>query len=226
VPDSTLSRHEFVLARKKSLTGTHREASVAAGVQATKTAEELLSETGGRATPMTVVTPLRRGWATWLRLTWPPSRHNPLIARPLVKLSFIHAAHWTLFTHVPGVDGGDARRLRRPFMLFQTNFDGSWKQYLDAFALIVAWRIQGIWAGAADFPGPRPMEPFKQYAADHEVPAAHYFRGIPDATTTMAGQALALSERHAAFAREARSLDPLSFDTAWRRFLRESQHDL
>lgn len=208
------------------MTAAPRGASVAAGVEVTKTAEELLLETGGRATPMTVVTPLRRGWATWLRLTWPTARGNPLIARPLVKLSFIHAAHWTLFTRVPAVDGGEERRLRHPFMLFQTNFDGSWKQYLDAFALIVAWRIRGIWAGATDFPGPRPMEPFKQYAADHEVPAAHYYRAIPDATTTMVGQALALSERHAAFARAARSLDPVSFEAAWRRFLTESQRDL
>jgi hypothetical protein len=175
---------------------------------------------------MTVITPLRRGWATWLRISWPLSRRNPLITAPLVKLSFIHAAHWTLFTRLPSAETGRMRRLRRPIMVFQTNFDGSWKQYLDAFALIVAWRIRGVWMGAAGFPGPRPMEPFKQYAADHEEPAAHYFRGYPQATTTMVGDALALSERHAAFTRDAAGLEPEAFAVAWRRFIAESQFEL
>ena len=47
----------------------------------------------------------------------------------LRRLSFIHAARWTVVEDLPGHG-----RLAAPMLLFESNFNGDWAQYIDAFA--------------------------------------------------------------------------------------------
>ena len=95
-------------------------------------------------------------------------------------LSFIHYARWVIVKEFP--PGGE--KLHYPYLLFESNFNGSWDQYIDAFSEVVPARMKGIWGTSYGFPGPIPVEPFKDYIRANEYVANHYWNAYPGATTT------------------------------------------
>jgi hypothetical protein len=178
----------------------------------------------GRAQAVVVISPARRWWAWWLRFSWPLADRNPLIKRTLVRLAFIHVAHWALVDKVPAQDRGTGtRRLPHPYLLFQSNFNDDLAAYIDAFALIVPWRMRLMWHGAYGFPGPGVVDRFLTYVLDSATPVQHYYCAYPDGSSRMIGQALELSERHEAFARLAEGVSDAEFNAAWERFVQDSQ---
>ena len=46
-------------------------------------------------------------------------------------LSFIHFARWTVIPRFP--DGGSGEKLGHTYLFFESNFNGLWDQYIDAF---------------------------------------------------------------------------------------------
>ena len=178
--------------------------------------------------PITVVTPVRRLWSWWLRLTWPGSDRSSFIKRPLLRLSFIHVAHWALIDRLPAsARRRRARRLPTPYVLFQSNFDGPAAEYAEAFALEVPWRIRGLWGGAYGFPGPRPPNEFVRYVLEHAVAEPyHYYSRYPTATVRTVRSALRLRRSFERFRRETAELGPEAFAAAWRRFLTDEQRNL
>lgn len=180
-----------------------------------------------RISPITIVSPVRRWWAWWLRLTWPLARGNPLVTRPLLRLGFINFAHWSLFDRVPAAAGRRAeRRLAQPYILFQSNFNGPADLYIDAFSLVVRGRLWLLWRGAYRYPGARPTERFRAFIDAHAVPTAHYWSAYPEASSRMVVSALELRDRIDGFARDAARLPPDEFASAYRRFLAEVQQHL
>src|ERR1700730_8856541 len=55
----------------------------------------------GRAQAFTVLTPVRRGWALWLRFNFFFARHVPYFTAKLRELSFIHYARCSIVTLNP-----------------------------------------------------------------------------------------------------------------------------
>jgi hypothetical protein len=178
--------------------------------------------------PITVLTPVRRIWSWWLRLTWPFADRSCWIKRPLLALSFIHAAHWGLIDRLPAAaPRRRGRRLPAPYVIFQSNFDGPAEEYAEAFAIKVAWRIKGLWNGAYDFPGPRPQAEFVDYVLDHAVKGPyHYYSAYPTGTVRTVRSALELEESFGRFQRDAAGLDADAFAEAWREFLTREQCNL
>jgi hypothetical protein len=177
--------------------------------------------------PITVITPVRRPWSWWLRLTWPGSDRSAFIKRPLLRLSFIHVAHWALIDRLPASARRRTQRLPTPYVVFQSNFDGPAREYAEAFALEVPWRIRGLWAGAYRFPGPHPANDFVRYVLEHAIDEPyHYYCRYPTATVRTVGAALRLRESFERFRRESQDLEPDEFAAAWRRFLTDAQQDL
>ena len=179
-----------------------------------------MANTHGRVTAITVLTPVRRGWTTWLRLSWPVASRLPIVARPLLRLAFIHFAHWAIVDRLGSGDPGrPTQRVRPPRLLFHSNFDGDWDQYIDAFSHVVPGRMTGIWGGAVGFPGPNPAESFKDYIRRNELPAGHYYSAYPEASTRMVSAALSLRPHVRAFDAAASAREPEDFLIAYRRFL-------
>jgi hypothetical protein len=178
--------------------------------------------------PITVLTPVWRIWSWWLRATWPLADRGSWIKRPLLALSFIHAAHWGLMDRLPSADPRRrARPLPWPYVVFQSNFDGPPEEYAEAFAIKVPWRIRGLWAGGYDFPGPRPEATFVRYVLDHAVKGPfHYYSAYPTGTVRTVRSALALAESFERFRRDAADLGPEEFAQAWREFLSQEQRNL
>ena len=145
-------------------------------------------------------------------------RRFPALGRKLRDLSFIHAARWSIVPELPG-----RGRLKSPLLLFESNFNGDWAQYIDAFAYVIPERMAGVWWTSWGWPGARPAGPFKAYIRRNEVPAEHFYAAYPQATVTEIRNALELRARYDAFAAQAATLTPAEFDLAWARFLTDAQ---
>lgn len=178
----------------------------------------------GRARAVVVISPTRRWWALWLRLTWPPADRMSLLKRTLVQLSFIHVAHWSLIDRVPARgSAAGTRRLPHPYIVFQSNFNDDLTAYIDAFALIVPWRMRLMWGGVYGFPGPSVVDRFVAFVLDHATPVQHYYCAYPEGAARTIADALELSGRHERFARDTEGLSDGEFTEAWNRFVDENQ---
>jgi hypothetical protein len=178
--------------------------------------------------PIAVITPVRRVWSWWLRLSWPFADRSGWVKRPLLELRFIHVAHWGLIYQLPAsADRRRGRRLPTPYLVFQSNFDGPPREYAEAFAFKVPGRIRGVWRGAYRFPGPLPSNRFVDYVMRHALDEPfHYYCPYPSGTVRTVRAGFELAESFERFRREAAGLDAEQFAEAWRQFLTREQHNL
>jgi hypothetical protein len=178
----------------------------------------------GKATAITVLTPVRPHGRLLLAMVFCLGRHLTVTLKKLQQLSFIHYARWAVIDRFP--DGGGGERLHRSYLFFESNFNGSWDQYIDAFSEVVPLRMKAIWGTSYGFPGPIPVAPFKAYIRRNEYVANHYWSAYPEATTTeiiAAGRVAGAVER---LGRRSSELDPDEFQTAYRSLLESVQGDL
>lgn len=95
----------------------------------------------------------------------------------LLGIPSIHFAHWSL------IDNG--RRL-----LFVSNFDGSWENYLDDFIDKGSFGLTAIWSNTVGFPrtsflfwdGAKDGARFKAYARDNQRYTNAWYSAYPDLT--------------------------------------------
>ncbi|HEY7073976.1 MAG TPA: hypothetical protein VH418_01340 [Solirubrobacteraceae bacterium] len=178
----------------------------------------------GRATAITVLTPVKPTGRLLLPIVFWVGRHATFTLKKLQMLSFIHFARWIVIKRFP--DGGRGERLHYPYLFFESNFNGLWDQYIDAFSEVVPARMKGIWGTSYGFPGPIPVEPFKNYIRKNEYVANHYWSAYPGATTTEI-----ISAEHVAAAiddlrRRADALTPDQFKAAYEQMLTNVQGNL
>ena len=178
----------------------------------------------GKATAITVITPVKRGGPLLLWLVFWAGRNLKWTLEKLQTLSFIHFARWAVIKRFP--DGGGGERLNHAYLLFESNFNGAWEQYIDAFSEVLARRMKAIWGTSFGFPGPLPVEPFKGYIRRNEFVANHYYSAYPGATTTEIVSATRVADALEELSRTAAGLDPDSFGEAYASFLTKMQRDL
>jgi hypothetical protein len=178
----------------------------------------------GKATAITVITPVKPWGRPLLALVFWAGRHLTFTLRKLQQLSFIHYARWAVIPRFP--DGGEGERLHHAYLLFESNFNGTWDQYIDAFSEVVPTRMKAIWGTSYGFPGPLPVERFKEYIRKNEYVANHYWSAYPGASTTEIVSAGRVAAALEAFRRRAASLPPEAFAAEYARFLTEVQSDL
>jgi hypothetical protein len=178
----------------------------------------------GRATAITVLTPFKPAGRILLPIVFWVGRNVTATLKKLQMLSFIHYARWVVVKQFP--DGSGGEKLNYPYLMFESNFNGSWDQYIDAFSEVVPSRMKGIWGTSYGFPGPIPVEPFKDYIRANEYVANHYYNAYPGSTTTEIISAAKVVEAVAALRARAPSLDPAAFKTAYEDMLTSIQHDL
>lgn len=169
----------------------------------------------GRATAMTLLSRLQGWGAPWLRLLMWAFRHL-LRVRPLRELSFIHFAHWSVLDGLPVAQAGGRKD---KYLLFESNFNGPWHEYIDAFSNVVGAGINAILTGCEGFPGLMPTRGFKPFIENHEFVADHYYSGYPAATATMIRAALELNDDVATLRRIAGGTDDAKFARSWHQML-------
>jgi hypothetical protein len=199
-------------------------ASPAGPITATGTASR---NADGQAIAITVFSTIKLWGRAFLPVLFLVTRKVPKLTVTLRQLSFIHFARWTIVSKIP-YNGPPQRkgRLRYPHMYFESNFNGGWEEYIDAFSHILARGMTAFWGSSYGFPKPLPTSPFKAYIQINETEADHYYSAYPDATSTMIQRALVLDEKLAKLKRDAARMEPEAFAAAYRRFLTDVQHCL
>lgn len=201
---------------------------------ASSVAPETLDDTlnrCGRTRAMTVFTPIRPwyrppGSTVWVRVVfWFARRSLRKSSGAIGRLSFIHFARWGIIRRIPEL-GQPRERLRQPLFMFESNYNGTFDQYIDSFANILTKGMQLFWGSSYGFPSPKPVARFIEYIHANEFVAQHYYSAYPTATTTMIVSALALEETHETFRQTARSLSPEEFVAAYEQFLTDEQAEL
>jgi hypothetical protein len=188
---------------------------------------ERLNNIEGRAQAITVMSPIKPFWSLWLRVLFRLTRQFPSITGPLRGVSFIHFARWNLVTRIP-YNGPPQKHecLNYTYLLFTSNFNGTWDQYIDAFSYTVARQMSLIWGSSFGFPGPMPVQPFKDYIRRNEFLANHYYSAYPGASTTNIRSALELKRQFDAFQKETRQMPPEEFQKHYRALLTRVQRCL
>ena len=178
----------------------------------------------GKATAITVITPVKWWGRPVLALVFWAGRHLTFTLKKLQQLSFIHYARWAVIPRFP--DGGRGERLQHAYLFFESNFNGTWDQYIDAFSEVVPERMTAIWGTSYGFPGPLPVEPFKDYIRRNEYVANHYWSAYPEATATEIVSAARVAAALDRFRRQSAGLEPPAFKAAYDRLLETVQRDL
>jgi hypothetical protein len=189
-----------------------------------------MSNIAGKAYAMTVITPIRR-YTAWLnRLFFRVAPLIPSKLAGLVALSLIHYARWVVigprqFPHLAADQPEED--LRYAYMLFFSNFNGSWDQYVDSFSFAIPAGLDMFWKWNVRYPKSIPLTPFHQYIKFNQLEATHYYNAYPLATSNDLKSACHVRSALIAFQRGADAdADDSAFATRYRALLRSLQHDL
>jgi len=82
------------------------------------------------------------------------------------------------------------------WLLFASNYDGSWDAYIEDFAARAAESFDALYSNCVGWPagGATDIEAFKAYIRAHELPPDVYYRAYPRATVRDVKSALRLKE--------------------------------
>jgi hypothetical protein len=173
-------------------------------------------------TSFTVLSPVPRWWAWWIRVTWVVARICPPLVGGLRRLRFIRFARWALAERWPPDPAVRADRAAARCLVFLTTYDGTENQYFNAFVRVVRPNILFAYWGAEGFPK-LTFRSIDAYLRAHGEHSGHAFAALPDATMRTTEQALELRRRLEVFECRARGASPERFDREWRAFLADVQ---
>ncbi|MEP6690180.1 MAG: hypothetical protein ABJD07_03430 [Gemmatimonadaceae bacterium] len=147
----------------------------------------------------------------------------------LTELSFIHFARWVIIERgqFPRVaDEQEPEELHYDYLLFESNFNGDWEKYIDAFSQVVPGGMDNIWRWSVKYPQSRPITPFLNYIRNCQYDTDYYYSAYPGASTNDVRGALLLQEKLDRFILASAALPPEQFAAAYKRFTVEIQNCL
>lgn len=153
-----------------------------------------MTNVAGKAYGMNVVTPMRP-WVTWLnRFIFMVSRAFPETLSGLLGLSLIHFARWVIIRRDQWPQRGQpSQTLKNDYMLFCSNFNGTWDQYIDAFADGIPGGLDLFWYSSTKYPNSIPVTPFKDYIRANQIDTSYYYNATPGSAQRDIKQALKLA---------------------------------
>ncbi|WP_430461194.1 hypothetical protein ACQUQU_18505 [Thalassolituus sp. LLYu03] len=189
-----------------------------------------MSNVAGKAYGMNVITPLRWWTALWQKLIfWVVVKTFPYFLKGLLTLSLIHYARWTIINRwsFPRLDKSQPKEnLTYSYMLFESNFNGSWDQYIDSFSFAIPSGLDMFWRWNIKYPKSIPLHDFYHYIRFNQVESDHYYNAYPLASANDVKSAAALYTNLKSFAGETAALSDDEFLTAYHQFLAKNQHSL
>lgn len=153
-----------------------------------------MTNVAGKAYGMNVVTPMRPR-VTWLnRLIFMIARAFPGTLSGLLGLSLIHFARWVIIRRDQWPQRGQPpQKLQNDYMLFCSNFNGTWDQYIDAFADGIPSGLDLFWYSSTKYPNSIPITPFKNYIHANQIDTGYYYNATPGSGQRDIKQALKLA---------------------------------
>ena len=188
-----------------------------------------MSNINGKVYAMNAITPMKP-WKTWvLRLIFFVLGHVKPLQNDLVNLSFIEFARWVIIprSSFPALGNGQpAEDLKYDYLLFFSNFNGTWNQYIDAFSAVLAKGLDLIWRWSEKFPGSVPVTLFKEYIARVQFDTDYYFTAYPYATANDLKAAHIVQANFDDLSAKCNGLTPEAFADAYLDFVIASQAHL
>ena len=178
---------------------------------------------------MNAITPMK-WWKTWIvRVFFFILGAIKPLQKDLIQLSFIHFARWVIVkrTGFPRLSEQQPQEeLKYDYLIFFSNFNGTWNQYIDAFSAVLSQGLNFIWRWSEKFPGSVPVTPFKQYIARCQFDTDYYYTAYPYATTNDVKAAHRVQAALEAFEKESAGKSPEEFRSAYLKFMIAVQCDL
>jgi len=139
-----------------------------------------MSNIAGKAYAMSVITPSKPR-LTWInRFVFMFARQSPGTLGGLIGLSLIHFARWVIIKPGDWPDLGQGKQnLKNDYMLFSSNFNGTWDQYIDAFSDGIPSGLNLFWITATGYPLSIPSSPFKNYITHNQINNDYYYNATP-----------------------------------------------
>jgi hypothetical protein len=186
-----------------------------------------MSNVAGKAYGMNVITPMHPG-LTWInRALFMVSRAIPSTLSGLLGLSIIHFARWVIIKRGSWPDLGQGRQaLKNDYMLFCSNFNGTWDQYIDAFSDGIPGGLDTLWYSSTRYPHSIPISPFKSYIRANQIDTDYYYNSVPGAAQRDVKAALRVRRAVLALAAQHGSLAPADFQKLYVATLTGVQNDL
>jgi hypothetical protein len=183
----------------------------------------------GKAYAMNAITPMRPWKTPVLRVLFFIFGLIKPLQGDLKNLSFIHFARWVIigrnqFPHLSSNQPDE--KLNYDYMIFFSNFNGTWNQYIDAFSAVLSRGLNLLWRWSEKFPGSTPVTPFKDYIRLVQFDTDYYYNCYPKATTNDVKAALRVQDALNGFKQSSQTLSPAEFEKAYRDFLIKVQPDL
>lgn len=186
-----------------------------------------MSNVAGKAYAMNVITPMRPRW-TWLnRFLFMTARAIPETLSGLFGLSVIHFARWVIIRRKDWPDLGQPKiNLENDYMLFLSNFNGTWDQYIDAFADGIPSGLDLFWYVSTGYPHSIPVTPFKNYIRANQIDTDYYYNATPGAAQRDIKAALRVRAQLLLLTEAYHTLSPEAFLETYRAALTAVQNDL
>lgn len=190
-----------------------------------------MANISGKATAITTISPMK-WWKSYIlrflfrMITW---GFFAKVQQRLIRLSFIHFAHWSILSRDQLPHLSDDQRRDRPeydYLLFVSNFNGSWDQYIDAFSQVIPIGLDNIWRWSEKFPGAVPEDNFFQYIKNNQFSTSYYYNATPESSATEVAAALSLSDELYQFEKKTRNMSPDEFARSYELFLIKAQNHL
>jgi hypothetical protein len=188
-----------------------------------------MSNIAGKAYAMNVITPIPWWKAVWQRAAFAFVVVFPSRLKGLINLSLIHYARWTIigrnsFPHLaPSQPKED---LHYSYMMFESNFNGSWDQYIDSFAFAIPAGLDLFWKYNVGYPKSIPLHDFYNYIRFNQVETDYFYTAYPCASANDVKSATVLFDNLKVFTDECLDLDGDDFLNAYNTLLAENQSSL
>jgi hypothetical protein len=176
-----------------------------------------MSNIAGKAYAMNVLTPMRP-WRSWVQtLIFSVARVAPVQLSGLLGLKLIHFARWVVIKRDQWPDLGQGKQvIDNDYMLFLSNFNGTWDQYIDAFADGIPGGLDLFWYTSTKYPHSIPISTFKDYIGMNQIHTGYYYNATPGAAQRDIKAALRVRREVLALAEVHRGGDPGAFARAYR----------
>ncbi len=188
-----------------------------------------MSNINGKVYAMNVVTPMRPWKTFFLRAIFFLLWNVKPMQNDLIDLSFIEFARWVIVPRrkFPYLGKGQEKEsLKYDYLLFFSNFNGTWNQYIDAFSAVLSKGLDLIWRWSDKYPGSVPVTPFKEYIARVQFDTDYYYTAYPHATANDLKSAHVVQDAVTALSARARECSPEEFGDAYLDFVLQVQTHL
>ena len=194
-----------------------------------------MSNIAGKSYAMNVITPIPKYWVTWRNriVFWAVQNLKLKIIQDrlngLITLSLIHYARWAILNEdqFPHLSPEQPReKLKYNYMLFFSNFNGSWAQYVDSFSMAIPNGLDLFWHKNVLYPNSVPLQPFHSYITFNQIWTNHYYNAYPMAASNdvKAGQKVMGSLQQ--LTRDSAQDDAEAFKKRFNKTLLSLQHNL